>query len=52
MSGRKVATLAEGPRAAGENSATFDAGRLAAGIYIYRLCAGGAVATKRLAVVK
>jgi len=52
VSGRKVATLADGPRAAGENEATFETGGLAAGVYIYRLCAGDAVATKRLAVVK
>ena len=52
LSGRKVATVAEGRRAAGENEATFDASRLAAGVYIYRLQAGDEVASKRLAVVK
>ncbi len=52
LSGRKVATLAEGPRATGENDTTFDTGRLAAGVYVYRLQAGDNVAVKRLAVVK
>ncbi len=52
LSGRKVATVAEGYRSAGENEATLDTGTLAAGVYIYRLRVGDKVATKRLAVVK
>jgi hypothetical protein len=52
LSGRKVATIAEGHRSAGENEATLDTGTLAAGVYIYRLRAGDKVAAKRLAVVK
>ncbi len=52
LSGRRVAIVAEGYRPAGENEATLDTGRLAAGVYIYRLRAGDEVATKRLAVVK
>ncbi len=52
LSGRKVATVAQGHRSAGENEATLDTGTLAAGVYIYRLRAGGKVAAKRLAVVK
>lgn len=52
LSGRKVATVAEGYRPAGENEATLDTGTLAAGVYIYRLRAGDKVAAKRLAVVK
>lgn len=52
LSGRKVATVAEGYRLAGENEATLDTGTLAAGVYIYRLRAGDRVAAKRLAVVK
>ncbi|HUV86761.1 MAG TPA: T9SS type A sorting domain-containing protein [bacterium] len=52
LSGRKVATVAEGHRPAGENEAVLDTGNLAAGVYVYRLRAADAVATKRLAVVK
>ena len=52
LSGRKVATVADGYRSAGENEATLDASTLAAGVYIYRLRAGDKVAAKRLAVVK
>jgi hypothetical protein len=52
LSGRKVATAAEGYRSAGENEATLDTGTLAAGVYIYRLRVGDKIAVKRLAVVK
>jgi hypothetical protein len=52
VSGRKVATVAEGRRAAGENEARLDTRELAAGVYIYRLQAGDNVAVKRLAVIK
>jgi hypothetical protein len=52
LSGRKVATVAEGYRPAGENEAVLDTGNLAAGVYVYRLRAGDKTATKRLAVVK
>jgi hypothetical protein len=37
MVGRRVATLAEGPQAAGYHTATFDGRSLASGAYIYRL---------------
>ncbi|MDR9447269.1 MAG: T9SS type A sorting domain-containing protein [Balneolaceae bacterium] len=37
MVGRRVATLAEGPQAAGYHTATFDGRSLASGVYIYRL---------------
>jgi hypothetical protein len=52
LSGRKVATVVEGRRSAGENEATLDTGTLAAGVYVYRLRAGDKVAAKRLAAVK
>jgi hypothetical protein len=52
LSGRKVATIVEGYRSAGENEATLDTGTLAAGVYIYRLRAGDEVVAKKLAVVK
>jgi len=37
MLGRRVATLVEGPRAAGYHTAIFDGSALASGVYIYRL---------------
>ena len=37
MLGRRVATLVEGPRAAGYHMAIFDGSALASGVYIYRL---------------
>ncbi|WP_310397948.1 T9SS type A sorting domain-containing protein [Hymenobacter sp.] len=60
MFGRVVATLATNePQAAGQHTATFDAGRLANGIYFYTLRAtaamgapGSLVQTKRMTVVK
>ena len=50
--GRRVATLVEGEEQAGEHSVWFDAGRLASGVYFYRLQAGAYVRTLRLVVVK
>ena len=50
--GREVAVLAEGPRAAGEHTATLDASRLPAGVYVARLVAGGETAARRLTVVR
>jgi hypothetical protein len=52
LSGRKVATVTKAPCTAGKNALTLDTGKLAAGVYIYRLSSGTYVATKRLAVVK
>lgn len=52
VTGRVVATLAEGPFAAGAHEATAHLGHLAAGVYVLRLEAEGAVATARLAVVR
>ena len=51
--GRRVATLAEGGRPAGTHRAAFDAGgRLASGVYFYRLEAGGQVQTRRMVVAR
>ena len=50
--GRRVATLAEGRRPAGTHRATFAAdGRLAGGVYFYRLETGGQVETRRMVVL-
>lgn len=57
MLGRRVATVTEGLRQAGEYSATwtglgFDGRPLPAGIYTYRLEAGGRVLTARCSILR
>ncbi|MBR9974978.1 MAG: T9SS type A sorting domain-containing protein [Bacteroidetes bacterium] len=57
MLGRRVATVTEGMRQAGEFSATwtgfgFDGRALPAGIYTYRLEAGGRVLTARCSILR
>ena len=54
--GQRVATLVEGEQAAGRYTAAWDARDasgygVAAGVYIYRLTAGGGVATRRMVLV-
>jgi hypothetical protein len=51
ISGRRVATLADGPYAPGEHSASWQAD-VPAGVYIYRLRAGDKVAVKKLVVTR
>jgi hypothetical protein len=51
ISGRRVATLADGPYAAGEHSASWQAD-VPAGVYVYRLRAGDDVAVKKLVVAR
>jgi plastocyanin len=50
--GREVAVLVEGPLAAGAHTAPLDARALPAGVYVYRLTAGGQAAAGRLTVVR
>ncbi|MEL6615748.1 MAG: T9SS type A sorting domain-containing protein, partial [Bacteroidota bacterium] len=50
--GRTAATLARGPHAAGEHSATLDIAPLAPGVYVVRLTAPEAVAVQRVTVVR
>lgn len=50
--GRTVAVLAEGKREAGEYSVVFDAASLPAGVYWYRLTAGGVTVTRKMVLVK
>jgi hypothetical protein len=53
MLGRAVATLADGPHAAGTHQVQWDASRLASGSYFYRIEANGKVlATKQALLVK
>ena len=50
--GRNVATLVDESMSAGYHEITFDAGRLASGIYLYQLRAGSFVDTKQLTLIK
>lgn len=50
--GQKVAMLVNGPMTAGTHSVSFDASRLASGIYIYELRAGSFVQQRRMTLVK
>jgi len=50
--GREVASLADGRYPAGTHEARFDGSGLAAGLYIVRLDAGGAVETRRLTLAR
>jgi hypothetical protein len=50
--GREVATLLNGELDAGLHQATFDASKLASGIYLYRVRAGEFMETKKLLLLK
>lgn len=50
--GSRVATLVDGPVNAGFHTVSWNASRLASGIYIYRLSAGEFVQTKRMLLMK
>jgi plastocyanin len=50
--GEEVATLVKGFQASGIHDVSFDGTSLPTGIYLYRLEAGGSVATKRLVHLK
>lgn len=50
--GRRVATLADEPQAAGERAVRFDASALPAGVYVVRLQAGGRTETRRIVRVR
>lgn len=52
MAGRQVATLVDGLKQAGRHSVTFDAGRLASGIYIYRFVSDTHQYTRKMSLVK
>jgi len=50
--GQNVVTLVNDIQQAGNYTATFDANRLASGVYIYRLTAAGQVITRKMTLVK
>ena len=52
VSGREVAALVNGVLEAGRHIVRFDARRWAAGVYFYRLEAGGLTKTRRLVVLR
>jgi hypothetical protein len=52
MMGQKVATLVEDLLDAGQHIATWDGSRMASGVYLYRLEAGGFIETKKMTLLK
>ena len=50
--GQRVATLVNDQKKAGYHTVSFDASRLASGVYLYRLRTGNQVITKKLMLVK
>lgn len=50
--GNKVATLAQGRKAAGEYTATFDASNFPSGMYYYKLQYAGAVEVRAMTLIK
>jgi photosystem II stability/assembly factor-like uncharacterized protein len=50
--GRRVAVLHEGPLGAGEHTLPLDGGALPAGVYVVRVAAGGAVATRTVTLLR
>ena len=52
LAGRRVATLADAPRAAGTHAVALDGAGLADGVYVVRLTAGEAVRSRRVVVVR
>lgn len=50
--GREVKQLVNNDYAAGQHSVSFDASRLASGVYLYRLTAGNFVQTRKMMLMK
>ena len=52
IQGQRVARLVNGRQQAGEHAISFDASRLASGIYIYRLKAGNQTLSRKMTLIK
>ncbi len=52
MLGREVAVLVDEKKAPGVYEVTWNAGRLATGVYVYQLSAGQSVRTRKLVLLK
>ena len=50
--GRRVAMLVDERQPAGRHEVTFDSGRLASGVYLYRVTAGSFVETRSMALLR
>jgi len=50
--GQEVASLVSGTLTAGSHTVTFDASKLASGIYMYRISAGSFVSTRKMVLLK
>jgi hypothetical protein len=50
--GRKIETIAEGTKPAGEHQVIWNASRQASGVYFYRIKAGDKVETKKMVLMK
>ena len=50
--GQEVATLVNGPLTAGSHEVSFDAARLASGVYMYKIIAGDYVSAKKMLLLK
>ncbi len=50
--GREITTLVDAPKEAGTHTVEWNAAGAASGVYVYRLCAGDYVATKKLVLLR